>query len=73
VTHDAHSLRSLDDVRCIIGEPHAFRRSRLWQPETWLPRQPVSFGKQMAPRLGGGTELAQRIGEAIEADYRDDL
>jgi uncharacterized protein len=58
---------------CFFHCAKAFRRSRLWHPETWLPSQPVSFGKQLAPRLGGGEELAQRIDDAIEADYRDNL
>jgi uncharacterized protein len=58
---------------CFFHCAKAFRRSQLWHPETWAPAHRVSFGKQMAPRLGGGAELAQRIDEAIEADYRDNL
>jgi PPOX class probable FMN-dependent enzyme len=51
----------------------AFRRSQLWQPSTWPERLRVSFGRQIAPRLGGGDELAQRIDDAVEADYRENL
>lgn len=58
---------------CFFHCAKAFRRSRLWHPDTWPARQRVSFGKQLAPRLGGGEELAQRIDQAIEADYRDNL
>jgi hypothetical protein len=58
---------------CFFHCAKAFRRSRLWYPDTWGPRQKVSFGKQLAPRLGGGEELAQRIDDAIDADYRDNL
>ena len=36
-------------------------------------RYRVSFGKQLAPRLGGGDELAKKIDDAIEADYRENL
>jgi PPOX class probable FMN-dependent enzyme len=63
----------LEVETCFFHCAKAFRRSRLWHPETWLPRGKVSFGKQLAPRLGGGDELAQRIDDAIEADYRDHL
>jgi len=58
---------------CFFHCAKAFRRSRLWHPETWPPRQKVSFGRQVAPRLGGGEELARRIDDAVEADYRDNL
>jgi PPOX class probable FMN-dependent enzyme len=58
---------------CFFHCAKAFRRSQLWRPETWPPRQAVSFGKQVAPRLGGGDELAKRIDDAVEADYRDNL
>ena len=56
---DADLLTTLDDVRGIVGESP--------------PRQKVSFGRQVAPRLGGGEELARRIDDAVEADYRDNL
>jgi PPOX class probable FMN-dependent enzyme len=58
---------------CFFHCAKAFRRSQLWHPETWPPRQPVSFGKQIAPRLGGGDELAKRIDDAVEADYQNNL
>jgi hypothetical protein len=64
----------LEIEACFFHCAKAFKRSRLWQPESWSPeRFRVSFGKQLAPRLGGGDELAQKIDDAIEADYRDNL
>jgi PPOX class probable FMN-dependent enzyme len=58
---------------CFFHCAKAFRRSRLWHPETWPERQRVSFGRQLAPRLGGGDDLAQRIDDAIETDYQNNL
>ena len=58
---------------CFFHCAKAFRRSQLWHPESWPPRQRISFGRQVAPRLGGGDELAKRIDDAIDADYRDNL
>jgi hypothetical protein len=63
----------LEVETCFFHCAKAFRRSQLWQPATWPERQRVSFGKQLAPRLGGGDELAKQIDERIEADYRDNL
>jgi PPOX class probable FMN-dependent enzyme len=58
---------------CFFHCAKAFRRSQLWSPATWPERQRISFGRQLAPRLGGGDELAKKIDERIEADYRENL
>jgi PPOX class probable FMN-dependent enzyme len=64
----------LEVEACFFHCAKAFRRSQLWQPATWpAERVKVSFGKQLAPRLGGGDELAKQIDERIEANYRTDL
>lgn len=43
--------------------------ARIWDSTTWPPRQPVSFGRQMAPRLGGDEKLAREIDANVENDY----
>jgi PPOX class probable FMN-dependent enzyme len=59
---------------CFFHCAKAFRRSQLWHPDTWpAQRLRVSFGRQLAPRLGGGDELAKQIDERIEADYQNNL
>ena len=63
----------LDVESCFFHCAKAFKRSQLWSPETWPERVPVSFGKQLAPRLGGGEELAKQIDARIENDYRENL
>ena len=64
----------LEVESCFFHCAKAFRRSQLWQPATWpAERYRVSFGKQLAPRLGGGDELAKKIDDAIEADYQNNL
>jgi PPOX class probable FMN-dependent enzyme len=64
----------LEVESCFFHCGKAFRRSQLWQPAAWpAERVRVSFGKQLAPRLGGGDELAKRIDDAIEADYQNNL
>jgi predicted pyridoxine 5'-phosphate oxidase superfamily flavin-nucleotide-binding protein len=59
--------------RCYFHCAKAFRRSRLWKPDSWPAPQRVSFGRQIAPRLGGGEELAKQIDELVEADYKENL
>ena len=51
----------------------AFKRSKLWQPDSWPPNLRISFGKLLAKRLGAGEEAAQRIDAAVEEDYRTGL
>ena len=51
----------------------AFKRSKLWQPDTWPPNLRVSFGGMFARRLGAGADVAEKIDAAIEEDYRTNL
>ncbi len=58
---------------CFFHCAKAFKRSKLWQPDTWSERIKVSFGKLMAPKLGGGADLEKTIDDMLEEDYRDNL
>jgi hypothetical protein len=51
----------------------AFKRSKLWQPDTWPAKLRISFGSLLAKKLGAGDEAAQKIDAAIEEDYRSSL
>jgi len=51
----------------------AFKRSRLWQPDTWPPNLRISFGKLLAKKLGAGADAAEQIDAAVAADYRTGL
>jgi hypothetical protein len=51
----------------------AFKRSKLWQADTWPPNLRVSFGKLLAKKLGAGEDAARQIDAAIEEDYRSGL
>lgn len=51
----------------------AFIRSELWKPDTWPERMKVSFGK-IAAGLGRiPEEVAPKLDEAVEQDYRENL
>jgi hypothetical protein len=55
--------------RCFFQCGKALIRSKIWDSTTWPPRQPVSFGRQMAPRLGGDEKLAREIDTRVQDDY----
>lgn len=59
--------------RCFFHCAKAFKRSELWKNESWPARQRVSFGQQIAPKLGGDGALARQIDEFVEADYKENL
>ena len=58
---------------CFFHCAKSFRRSGLWQPDSWPDPFRVSFGDVLAPRIGGGEQEAREIDEVVEADYRDHL
>ena len=58
---------------CFFHCAKAFKRARLWQPETWPARLKISFGKLLAPKLGGAKDLEETIDRMIEADYEQNL
>ena len=49
----------------------AFLRAELWNPKTWPEPIRVSFGRQLAPRLGGDAKLAEAIDANIEKGRTD--
>ena len=57
--------------RCFFHCARAFLRAELWNPATWPERQRVSFGRQIAPLLGGDASLAEQIDASIEKGRTD--
>jgi uncharacterized protein len=58
---------------CFFHCGKAFVRSELWNPTTWPEGYRVNLGKQLAPRLGGGDELAAQIEEKLVEGYKTRL
>ena len=59
--------------KCFFHCGKAFIRSGLWQSETWPAGFRVSFGRQLAGRLGAGADIATQIDETIEQNYKTGL
>lgn len=57
--------------RCYFHCARAFLRAELWNPESWPEPLRISFGRQLAPRLGGDAGLADAIDANIEKGRND--
>jgi len=57
---------------CFFHCAKAFIRARLWKPETW-PAYRISFGKMLAPKVGGDQQVAEAIDQMIAEDYKSGL
>ena len=53
------------------GSARAFLRAGLWQPEQWAEPLRISFGKMLAPRVGGDDAMAAAIDERVAEGYED--
>jgi uncharacterized protein len=56
---------------CFFHCAKAFLRSRLWKPETWPQRTTFSWGQYLAAK--DGQEVARKLDQAIERDYKENL
>lgn len=51
--------------RCFFHCARSMARAQLWKPETWPERMHVSFGRIIAPRVGGDTAMAEEIDRTV--------
>jgi uncharacterized protein len=58
---------------CFFHCAKAFLRSQLWEPATWGERISFSWGKYLAAKAGSGEEVARKIDQAVEHDYKSNL
>lgn len=55
--------------RCYFHCARSIHRAQLWKPETWSERQRVSFGKIIAPRVGGDDKMAEQMDATVASAY----
>jgi PPOX class probable FMN-dependent enzyme len=58
---------------CFFHCGKAFIRSGLWKPDSWPAGYRVNLGKQLAAKMGGGTEVAEQIEEGLITSYTERL
>jgi hypothetical protein len=55
--------------KCFFHCARSFLRARLWEPESWPEAKRISFGKVIAPKMGGDEAAAQQIDDNVAAGY----
>ena len=58
---------------CYFHCARSVLRANLWKPEAWPAPGRISFGKIIAPRVGAGEDLAERIDASVDGSYKDRL
>ena len=58
---------------CYFHCARSVLRANLWKPEAWPAPGRISFGKIIAPRVGAGEDLADRIDAGVAGSYQDRL
>jgi hypothetical protein len=58
---------------CFFHCGKAFIRSTLWKQETWPKDYRVNLGRQLAAKMGGGEDVADRIEEGLVESYEKRL
>ena len=58
---------------CFFHCAKAFLRSQLWNSETWPARTQISWGKYLASKVGAGEDVARKIDERVQQDYKTNL
>jgi len=69
----AHLAMRVTVRECFFHCAKAFIRSQLWNPETWLARKQISWGKYLASKVGAGEEVAMQIDQHVLQDYKNNL
>lgn len=58
---------------CFFHCGKALIRSKTWQPNSWGDPIKISFGQQLARRMGGQQDLADQIDASVNEDYKNNL
>src|SRR5262245_22073292 len=54
---------------CYFHCARSIVRAKLWDPKSWPAPGRVSFGRIIAPRVGAGAEMAEKIDASVEGAY----
>lgn len=60
-------------ARCYFHCARAILRSQLWQPDSWPAPARISFGRVIAPRIGGDEEVVRTIDDRVATAYTTKL
>jgi PPOX class probable FMN-dependent enzyme len=60
-------------TQCYFHCAKAFLRSQTWHPQSWGPKQSVSFGKEILGKSADMEELAAQMDAGVRSRYQTDL
>ena len=60
-------------VRCYFHCARSVLRAQLWKPDAWPAPAKVSFGRVIAPRVGGDEKVANQIDDYVATAYTKNL
>jgi PPOX class probable FMN-dependent enzyme len=83
---DAELLQQLGDERrpallairvhietCFFHCARSFLRAKLWEPSSWGESKRISFGKVIAPKMGGDQAVVKEIDDRVATSYETRL
>jgi len=59
--------------QCFFHCARSFLRARLWEPESWGEAKRISFGKVIAPKMGGDAAAEKEIDDRVATSYETRL
>jgi PPOX class probable FMN-dependent enzyme len=58
---------------CFFHCARSFLRAKLWEPDSWGEAKRISFGKVIAPKMGGDQAAMQEIDDRVATSYETRL
>ena len=58
---------------CFFHCARSFLRAKLWEPESWGEAKRISFGKVIAPKMGGDQAAVKEIDDRVATSYETRL
>lgn len=58
---------------CFFHCARSFLRAKLWEPESWGEAKRISFGKVIAPKMGGDQAAVKEIDDRVASSYETRL
>lgn len=72
-TQDALLVVEMTVVKCYFQCAKAFLRSKTWRPESWEPREKISFGEEIYGLSSEVKAAAQALDAGVDERYQTDL
>ncbi|MBP8149343.1 MAG: pyridoxamine 5'-phosphate oxidase family protein [Limnohabitans sp.] len=72
-SHDALLVIEVTVTQCYFHCAKAFLRSQAWRPESWGPKQSVSFGEEILGTSADVADAVNQLDSGVRGRYQTDL